>query len=137
MKSLEVAEIEDGATIIAPRSDVIDMTKPWKRLKEMEVDPSNEDHLQSFCGLLAERFGHHQLLPVGFVMSYTLLLHDLRSSRNGFTGEPILSHLSNQPPLIYEMFRAIYIPSIIRTIFEPEDAEAIFAVIKKIDEKAK
>lgn len=102
------------------------------RLKNLpSYMPAQLDQIYEFGRLLAERIGTGDLAPMGFNMAAELLLYDLQTGIDGFTGKPMDSSLLGYPPIIYKAIR-LNIPAIAKATCPAEFAQAVTSIVQEI-----
>jgi hypothetical protein len=84
-----------------------------------------------FCRLLGERLGDTEILPVGYVMAFTLALEDAKSGTDGFTGRPVSRDITGQLPMLYNIMWKMQVP-VARATFGDEFAELVDAQVKTL-----
>ncbi len=89
---------------------------------------------QSFGRLMADRMGSAAILPEGFVVCAELLIYDLQTGVDGFTGQPMHSSLVGQPIMIYALLRAT-VGQIAEACCEPEFSEAVKKLIEEANHR--
>ena len=89
----------------------ISTTEMQAKLKNLREHMPNADDFMCRVGeYFAERLGgHEQVNPMGFVNAFNLMIYDLRTGVNGFTGKPVPHSLTGQPPQLYAVL-SMYVP---------------------------
>lgn len=95
--------------------------------------PVQDNLICEFGSYLADRL-NPELVPAGFNMAAELLLYDLRTGVDGYSGEPIRSSLVGNPPVIYAILRAI-VPKIAEAVCPPDFAKGVKDFHEKVNEK--
>lgn len=110
----------------------LSMEEPKQKLARLEelISDADNDLLYEFGRFLAG-YLNPQLVPMGFVMSCELALHDLRVGVNGFTRQPIQSRLVGYPPAMYALL-GMEIPRIADAVFPAEFAARVKTIIEEV-----
>ncbi|MFH0700886.1 MAG: hypothetical protein V2A62_00450 [Candidatus Woesearchaeota archaeon] len=86
--------------------------------------PDRDQFTYDFGAYLGERLRNPQINSIGFNMAAQLVLHDLQTGVDGFTGKPVPPSLSGMPPGIYVVME-MNIPKIARVVCPPDFADAV------------
>ncbi len=81
------------------------------------------EHVGDFCNKLATRMGTHPIVPDGFVMLVLLLVEDLKSGKDGYSGLPMTGKCTGLPPMFYRLLLQMT-PILAKVAFPEPFAEA-------------
>ncbi len=99
----------------------VSTTEMQAKLKNLrEHMPKADDFLCKVGEYFAERLGGHgQVDPMGFVNAFNLMVYDLETGVNGFTGKPVPRGLTGYPSQVYAII-SMYAPILAEKVC-PED----------------
>lgn len=118
-------------------SDAISMDTVREKLKNLrESRPREDEYTYAFAEFLANRL-NDKLNPQGFYMTMQIVLMDLQTGIDGFSGKPINNNLACLPPTMYAMLQLIFIDNIVDIVCPKEFAENVKDVDKHVMEKMK
>ena len=96
--------------------------------------PDQDETTYQFGEYLAERLTQGRIVPEGFYMAAKLALYDLEKGVNGFTNQPIHSHLVGYPTQIYSLI-ALVIPELAKATCPSNFAEGVKNMDDAVREK--
>ncbi|MEK6937905.1 MAG: hypothetical protein AABX04_02580 [Nanoarchaeota archaeon] len=106
-------------------TDAISTEEMRTKLRNLKTYlPGRDQFTYDFWVYLGERLRNPQINPMGFNMTAQLVLYDLQTGVDGFTGKPVPHSLSGMPPCMYVVME-MNIPKIARAVCPPDFAEAV------------
>lgn len=91
------------------------------------------EHIGDFYNKLATRLGTHPIVPEGFVMAVLLLVEDLKSGKDGYSGLPMTGKCVGLPRMFYRLLLQMT-PVLAKVAFPEPFAEACARAFKELNE---
>ena len=119
--------------------DAIDMEPVKDKLRNLRLRnlrdqmPHADDMLCEFASMLADRL-NPRLTPEGFFLTVQLLMYDLQTGFDGFTGQRIIGSLSGNPSVFYMVLK-LYITLIAEATCPKDFAECVKNMQEELDRK--